>query len=89
MRRATGTLVRRDDLPALPSTAGSAAEDPLAGTWAEIERRAILAALARTGGNKSEAARLLGLARSTFLDKLRRADIAIGASEPPSAGEVQ
>jgi transcriptional regulator of acetoin/glycerol metabolism len=29
-------------------------------------------ALERTGGNKSEAARLLGLPRTTFLDKLRR-----------------
>jgi DNA-binding NtrC family response regulator len=49
--------------------------DPLAGSLADIERRALETALARAGGNKSEAARLLGVARTTFLDKLKRAGI--------------
>lgn len=39
---------------------------------AEVERRTILAALERTGGNKLRAAALLGIARSTLHDKLRR-----------------
>jgi DNA-binding NtrC family response regulator len=39
---------------------------------AEVERRTILAALERTGGNKLRAASLLGIARSTLHDKLRR-----------------
>lgn len=49
--------------------------DPMAGSLADIERRALETALARAGGNKSEAARLLGIARTTFLDKLKRAGI--------------
>ena len=36
------------------------------------ERRHIAAALAYTGGNRREAARLLGIARSTLLAKLRK-----------------
>ncbi|MEY4581054.1 MAG: hypothetical protein RL701_5757 [Pseudomonadota bacterium] len=38
----------------------------------EIERKVLLNALGRAGGNKSEAARLLGVPRSTLADKLRR-----------------
>jgi DNA-binding NtrC family response regulator len=37
-----------------------------------VERRLLERALRRSGGNKSEAARRLGLKRTTFLDKLRR-----------------
>ncbi len=37
---------------------------------AELERRAIVAALARTGGNKSEAARLLGIDRQRLYRKM-------------------
>jgi DNA-binding NtrC family response regulator len=47
-------------------------EHELDGPLESIERRALQHALARTAGNKSEAARLLGLKRTTFLDKLRR-----------------
>lgn len=41
-------------------------------TYEVLERRILEAALMRSGGNKSEAARALGLARTTFLDKLRK-----------------
>jgi len=41
-------------------------------TYDALERRILQAALDRSGGNKSEAARALGLARTTFLDKLRK-----------------
>jgi DNA-binding NtrC family response regulator len=44
----------------------------LSGTYLEVERRLLERALLRSGGNKSEAARMLGLKRTTFLDKLRR-----------------
>ena len=42
------------------------------GTYLVVERRLLERALRKSGGNKSEAARVLGLKRTTFLDKLRR-----------------
>ncbi len=50
----------------------SEADDPLGGTFAEVELRLLRRALRKAKGNKTEAARLLGLKRSTFLGKLRR-----------------
>lgn len=41
-------------------------------TYDALEKRILEAALERSNGNKSEAARALGLARTTFLDKLRK-----------------
>lgn len=46
--------------------------DDLPVTLAEMERRHIARTLAWTGGNRREAARLLGVARSTLLAKIRR-----------------
>ena len=40
---------------------------------AEFERALIESALRKTGGNRSKAARLLGIGRTTLLDKLKRA----------------
>lgn len=45
---------------------------PLAQVLAEAERAAIQAALTAAGGNRSEAARLLGISRSVFYQKLGR-----------------
>jgi DNA-binding NtrC family response regulator len=77
VRRATPPRITKADVGPLvvrePETHG----DPLAGSLAEIERRALETALARAGGNKSEAARLLGVARTTFLDKLKRAGLEV------------
>lgn len=42
----------------------------------DVERETLLRALHETDGNKSEAARLLGLARSTFFNKLKRFGLA-------------
>jgi DNA-binding NtrC family response regulator len=47
-------------------------EDVLQASLEEIERRALVHALLRAAGNKSEAARLLAIPRTTLLDKLRR-----------------
>ncbi|MFZ5812841.1 MAG: sigma-54-dependent transcriptional regulator [Thermodesulfobacteriota bacterium] len=51
---------------AVPDLAGQPLED--------IEQRAILATLKETGGNKSEAARLLGITRATLHKKLKKYD---------------
>ena len=62
---------------ALPQTLSMAppADDgellrPLAEQVADLERRAMRAALAHTGGNRAAAARLLGMSRASFYDKL-------------------
>lgn len=68
--RASGPNVRLLDLPSL-----AADDDPLRGTFAQIEARALEHAVALAGGNKSEAARMLGLKRTTFIDKLKRYDL--------------
>ncbi|WP_116653976.1 sigma-54 interaction domain-containing protein [Pelagibacterium sediminicola] len=47
----------------------------LAETLARAEREAILDALRKTEGQKTEAARLLGVSRSQFYEKLRRYDL--------------
>ncbi len=52
--------------------ARQAPDAALSGTYLAVECRLLEHALARAGGNKSEAARSLGLKRTTFLDKLRR-----------------
>jgi two-component system response regulator HydG len=54
----------------LPQLAPHASTGPL--TLAEAEHRAIAAALRATEGNKVHAAQVLGIARSTLLEKLKR-----------------
>ena len=69
--RASGRSIVLGDLPPLAWPSSAEAES-LSGTYLEVERRLLERALHRSGGNKSEAARMLGLKRTTFLDKLRR-----------------
>jgi DNA-binding NtrC family response regulator len=70
---ASGPTVGVRDLPALEAPRKEDVEGhPLDGTWSDVEHRILLRALELAAGNKSEAARLLGLKRTTFLDKLRR-----------------
>lgn len=76
--RSKGPRIVASDLPAL-GPGGVQQDDPLDGTLEAVERRVLQRAMERTGGNKSEAARLLGLKRTTFLDKLRR----FGLDEQP------
>jgi len=49
---------------------GSAKERPTSFDLAEVERRTIVAALEATGNNRSKAAQLLGIPRSTLYNKL-------------------
>ncbi|XAH22116.1 sigma 54-interacting transcriptional regulator [Xylophilus sp. GW821-FHT01B05] len=63
------------ELPATLQSAHDAAEEasllrPLAQQVAELERKAIAAALASTGGNKLATARLLGISRATLYERM-------------------
>jgi DNA-binding NtrC family response regulator len=75
---ATGRHVGIEDLPPLgglvtlprpPDAEGAAL---LEGTFEEIERRALAHTLRRADGNKAEAARLLGVKRTTLNSRLRK-----------------
>lgn len=67
---ATPDLDRGALLAALAPDAGA-----IPATIEEMERRQIVAALRHTGGNRREAARVLGIARSTLHVKLHRYNI--------------
>jgi len=69
--KASSKTIALVDLPPL-AWPGTGEGESLTGTYLEVERRLLERALLRSGGNKSEAARMLGLKRTTFLDKLRR-----------------
>lgn len=75
VRVARGAQLVVDDLPdavrAAPGRLGGSHEAD-GETYDALDRRILQAALERSNGNKSEAARALGLARTTFLDKLRK-----------------
>lgn len=63
------------ELPAMLQNAHDADEEaallrPLAQQVAELERKAIAAALASTGGNKLATARLLGISRATLYERM-------------------
>ena len=78
--RARGKTIAMSDLPPLAWPSADESES-LDGTYVEVERRLLERALRRSGGNKSEAARRLGLKRTTFLDKLRRYGLEQRASD--------
>src|SRR5919108_104607 len=46
----------------------------------QLERELIMRCLEKTGGNKRQAARLLNLSRTTFIDKLHRLNLERGAA---------
>lgn len=71
----TGEYISERELPL--AIAGTPVADVLHGDdviqpLVEVEKEAILAALEKTGGNKTEAARQLGITRKTLLAKLSR-----------------
>ena len=65
--RAAGGVVTVEDLPAHIRVASST---PALSRMDEAERDAIVAALRDAGGNRQEAARILGISRSTLYRKL-------------------
>ena len=58
-------------LPNAPATSASPKDDYVARTLAEVEREHIVSTLRVFGGNRSEAARALGIGRNTLLRKLK------------------
>jgi DNA-binding NtrC family response regulator len=51
----------------------------------QLERDLILRCLEKTGGNKRQAARLLNLSRTTFIDKLNRLGVQEASSSSSAA----
>jgi len=83
---AQGNTVKRSDLTFYGDVVvDSAMLEPYSGTYAALEQQILKTAIERAGGNKSEAARALGLKRTTFIDKLRR--FQLDDSDTERAGE--
>jgi len=66
-----------EDFPMINNTAGCSARIPerdnfLSEPLDEVEKAAILKTLSLVGGNKSEAARQLGITRKTLREKLKK-----------------
>ena len=70
--------------PSGPTVSGGVEVPPL--TMDEIERRAILAALERTGGNRTQAAEILGIGLRTLQRKLKEYRL---AGRPAEAGATE
>ena len=70
---ASGQLILPADLPPQlqKATPGPKAGSVLVGDMREIQRRAILEAVEKTNGNKTQAAALLGISRRNLIYKLR------------------
>jgi DNA-binding NtrC family response regulator len=64
-------LIQMEDLGIYSSDGHSKYDQGHGLALAELEREAIIRALEITGGNKSRAARLLGISRATLYEKLR------------------
>ena len=79
-------IQQRMSLPASHAAQGSLREiviPPEGKTLASVEREAVLAMLQITNGNRSAAARILGISRPTLARKLREYGILAGSMEPP------
>jgi len=92
----SGSLITRDAWdggaarPAPPSEAAADSMDPpsdgslsLREQVEAFERNLITAALTRSKGNQSEAARRLGASRATLIDKIKKYGLASVGVDPP------
>jgi DNA-binding NtrC family response regulator len=68
--RATGDLIRLEDLPSEIATGREPAVTPGMAPAAGTAREQLVEALRRAGGNRAEASRLLGISRSTLYRRL-------------------
>ncbi len=81
----TGSIIQLADLGLTrPGSAPAGSREP--GTLEEMERRHIADVLAHTGGNVSQAARVLGIDRVTLYNKMRKYELRRPGEEPPSNG---
>ena len=72
--RQSGLTLVQPALPPEPSPPDAASLlRPLSEQVAELERRAIAAAMASTGGNKLATSRLLGISRATLYERIGHA----------------
>ncbi len=71
--RCRGAVIQPEDLPAEISDVAEPVVSP--GRPPEDERERLLAGLERAGGNRTEAARILGMSRATFYRRLTEFDI--------------
>jgi two-component system response regulator HydG len=88
---APGPFIEVADLPPhlRPAAAAAAPAADFAGrdvTLAEVEKALVAAAMERHGGNKSQAARALGISRKLLYSKLR--EHGLGGAEAPDAEET-
>jgi transcriptional regulator of acetoin/glycerol metabolism len=72
-----GTVVRPEDLP--PEVRSPEPQATYVPLQRQDERSRMLGALQQTGGNRSEAARLLGMSRRTFYRRLAEYDVLASA----------
>lgn len=71
-----------------PARSAGAANQDLVGKLEEIERQAITAALAETRGNRSRAAKLLGITRNGLARRMKRLGMADIPPPAPAGGPV-
>jgi DNA-binding NtrC family response regulator len=83
--RCHGNTIRTRDFP--PEVLAVRRNPVHTGLPAGDERGAILAALERTGGNRSEAARVLGISRATFYRRLSELGLDVSGDGPRSQVE--
>lgn len=75
--QARGKLLRPEHLSAIEGEAGRSEPEGAFPAMADMEREHILESLEKTGGNKREAARKLGISRDTLYRKMKKYDIPI------------
>jgi transcriptional regulator of acetoin/glycerol metabolism len=81
---ATGSIIQLADMGLTRSAVAPAAtREP--GTLEEMERRHIAEVLTHTGGNVSQAARVLGIDRVTLYNKMRKYQIRKDGGEDDAA----
>ena len=62
---------------------------PAPGLGPDTEREGVMRALARSGGNRTQAARSLGVARSTLYERMRRHGLMPDLPDEPQEGEQE